>query len=922
MTGITSPDGYDAFISYSHANKAVATALHGALTRIGRPMFVRERVRRLRLFWDDESLPAGSLPENIKQALLRSRYFILLASPEAAQSKWVRWEVKFWHEHCSPENFLIAVVDGETAWGDEDFDWARTNALPEVLRGRLASEPFCIPLTDDGRTAGLSLRRPDFRRAVGKLAAPLHGIQPEDLDSLQLRQQRRQLRTAWSAVSVMLVLSIGVAAASVVAVQQRNRAEQQAAVALSRALAAESQTQRQPQLAAQLAATAFRSAPTAQAAGAMLAALERNRHVVSFVQPPDNAPPAQRTAVVTLAGHAALSPDGSLLAFAADDAERVSLWHVRQQRMLGELELPRRSVLALAFTPDGRSLISHDGGGFQIWDVETRRQRHAAAFEASSPELAVSPDGTLLAARDRDAEPSAPQMWDLRTGAPRQLPEAPVELSGPLAFAPDGRRLLVGQAESAGWITTAMVPLDVGTGSWLPQESVPVGAHLEAIGGGLLVTSENEQLQLRDMATGAQLASAPLPGGALRVEISGDGSTVLVVDSSLHVTALDRGLGDPVRLTEETSQVLDLALSADGGLVGVVSDNGAVSVLSPDTDARVLAHPSPPDDLKLEALAVRGQRAVVAGTRGIRVWNLARGTVERALPVVADPDDLSAYSIAAALDGSGSRLAVQVGGRVGIWDLGTGEEIQRFRGPYDFQQSITRSAGIRFLAGDRAVLVDRIGGPEVVDVASGAVIGKVPVSGEQSGFAVDRDGSTVAVVEDDLNGVVGIHEWDGRTLQRAGEVTGGFRIDDVAVSPDGGRIAITEADNQIFVRDVAGTSRTEMQLPELSPPGGLTFSPDGEVLVGLGDGISFWEVSTGVLIGEWRVPDPGGGHDGDPELTDDGRLVVTRSGAPHQWALGSQQWLAALCEMGVGELRGQERSQYLGGIDVPPACSG
>ncbi|MEU5845439.1 toll/interleukin-1 receptor domain-containing protein [Saccharopolyspora shandongensis] len=914
--------GHDAFISYSHADKDVAAALYKGLTRLARPNFRR---RAMRVFRDAESLSAGSLPKSIERGLLDSRYFILLASPNAARSEWVRREVGLWQEHRSPENFLIAVAGGEVNWGDGDFDWSRTDALPPGLSGWFDSEPLCVPLATARRRDALSLRHAEFRSAVCKLAAPVRDVAPDELDSEDIRLHRRRKYVARSLVALLCVLTLIAGVASILAVQQRNRAEDQARVALSRALAAESLAQPNARLAAQLAGVAYSSAPTTQARGALMAVLNRNRRVVSFVRPPEKEVHANRPAASPPQSHVSLSPDGSLLAFAAGEDAQISLWDTRQHRVIGELRQPQPGVQALQFTPDGRTLIAHDGGGFQIWDVATRRQVGDLVHESPFPRIAVSPDSSLLAATDGDAGVSTrpPQLWDLRTGEETLLAEAPVEVSAPLVFTPDGRRLLVGHAGSgpAGSTTSALLPVDVATGSWLPQEALPATGGEAAAGGGLLVVSDGEQVQLWDLANRAQVASMHHPGGVDSVAISADGSTVAIADRSFRVIALDRNLRNPVQLTEETTPVLGLALSANGDLAAVAATDNGVSLLSARSDARVISQPAPLGDLELEALAVGGRRAVVAGAGGAQVWDLASGTVERTLPTTTAPGDISSWEIRVALNSAGTRLALQVGGQAGIWDLDTGRELQRFSGTYDAQNSIYGSAGIRFLSGDYAVLVDRDGGPEIVDVRSGDVIGKVEVPGLEGGFATDREGRTVAVVEDDALGIIGVYRWDGQELSRVGEVGGGFRVRDLAISPDGGRIAFTDIDNRIFLRDLDGTLATEIQPPELSGAGLLTFSPDGGTLIDGDDAIRFWDVSTGALIGTWAVDGANHVHSTRPALTDDGDLVVAATGAPHRWAVRPDQWRTALCALGAGELQGPERAQHLGGIEVSPACT-
>ena len=135
---------YDAFISYSHAaDGKLAPALQTALQRFAKPWY---RLRALHLFRDQTSLSAtpGLWPAIEAGADRDSRYFLLLASPEAAQSRWVQQEVAWWLEHKSPQTLLIALTDGKIVRqpGAKDFDWSEADhALPPTLQGGLHREP-------------------------------------------------------------------------------------------------------------------------------------------------------------------------------------------------------------------------------------------------------------------------------------------------------------------------------------------------------------------------------------------------------------------------------------------------------------------------------------------------------------------------------------------------------------------------------------------------------------------------------------------------------------------------------------------------------------------------------------------------------------------------------------------------------------
>src|SRR3990172_6746595 len=125
---------YKAFMSYSHAaDGELAPALQSALHRFAKSWY---RLRAMRVFRDKTSLSATpELWPTIEKAMSESEYFLLLASPQAAASRWVQQEVDWWLEHRSVDKLFILVTDGELIWDRPtgDFDWTKTTALPRDL---------------------------------------------------------------------------------------------------------------------------------------------------------------------------------------------------------------------------------------------------------------------------------------------------------------------------------------------------------------------------------------------------------------------------------------------------------------------------------------------------------------------------------------------------------------------------------------------------------------------------------------------------------------------------------------------------------------------------------------------------------------------------------------------------------------------
>src|ERR1700692_477739 len=236
---------YDAFVSYSHAkDKPIAAALQSAIQKLGKPW---SRRRALRLFRDDTSLAATPhLWPMIEQALAQSRFFLLLASPEAATSRWVGKEVSCWLDRNSIDTVLIGLTGGELVWdeGSGDFAGGPNAPLPPALAKRFATEPKWVDLRSyrAGADGSASTRDAKFTELAADFAAAIRGMPKEDLLSQEVRQQRRALTLAWSAAASLLLLAVAATTAGIFAyraqqeaIVQRNRAEATLAAATQNA---------------------------------------------------------------------------------------------------------------------------------------------------------------------------------------------------------------------------------------------------------------------------------------------------------------------------------------------------------------------------------------------------------------------------------------------------------------------------------------------------------------------------------------------------------------------------------------------------------------------------------------------------------------------------------------------------------------
>jgi len=225
---------YNAFISYSHAaDGKLAPALQAALEKFAKPWY---KLRNLDIFRDEDSLSASPhLWENIKGALSTSEYLVYLASPQSADSKWVKLEIEYWLEHKSLDKLLIVLTDGEILWDDskKKFKNPEHNSLPEILENKFDVEPYYIDLRASKTEVDLSLNNPIFKKEVLKLAAHLHGKAPHDLASKAVMVHRNMMLVRNSAIVILVLLLSFSILQTIEAKNQTNLAEEKTKAALT-----------------------------------------------------------------------------------------------------------------------------------------------------------------------------------------------------------------------------------------------------------------------------------------------------------------------------------------------------------------------------------------------------------------------------------------------------------------------------------------------------------------------------------------------------------------------------------------------------------------------------------------------------------------------------------------------------------------
>ncbi len=381
--------GYDAFISYSHRlDAAIAARLQAELQRFAKPWY---QVRALRVFRDQTSLAASpQLWATIQQAMGNSRWLILIASPESAQSPWVAKEICWWREHRPANHILIAVTDGQLVWDASagDLDWAASTALSkEALGHAFAQEPRWVDVRW-AREQETSLRSADprFQDAVADLAAAIRQQPKDSLIGEHIRQRRRTIRSLMAGLAALVVLLAFAVAAAVVAVRQRDRAIREETVATAGQLAstAITLTGSHPDIAQLFAVKAYQLDPgNPQTRAALFAAVQSDPQVQRFIDAP-----GQVSAIAS-------SANGRTIVAGTRNGW-IQTWSVPGFRpvKVGRLN---GVINAVAVSADGTTIAAATGEDARIWGPGQRVQSGSAPPGTTFSAVGVSPSGRFAA---------------------------------------------------------------------------------------------------------------------------------------------------------------------------------------------------------------------------------------------------------------------------------------------------------------------------------------------------------------------------------------------------------------------------------------------------------------------------------------------------------------------------------------------
>jgi len=536
----------------------------------------------------------------------------------------------------------------------------------------------------------------------------------------------------------------------------------------------------------------------------------------------------------------AFSPDGRQVL--SLDGAIVKLWDAATGR---EIRTFVAGTGPAAFSPDGRSVVSLDGATVKLWDVATGREirTFVAGHTDDIRSVALSSDGRQVLSGSVDG---TIKLWDMATGSEIKTFRGHKYIVKSIAFSPDGRRFL------SSCIDNTVRLWDMATGRRIRTfrlrwyENTPIAFSPD--GRQVLSGSGDKTIKLWDAATGRRIRTfAGHTTLVQSVAFSPDGRQVLSGSYDSTVKLWDAATSREIRtFTGHTSYVNSVAFSPDGRQVLSGSDDKTIKLWDAATGREIRTFAGHAEFVNSVTFSPDG-RQVLSGSSDytVRLWDATIGREIRIFTGHTSDVNSVAFSPDGrqVLSGSGD---IQLGdtNNFKLWDATTGKEIRTLK------QEV-RGWGVNsvtFSPDGRQVLSgSQDGKARLWDAATGRMIQFFPRHqiGDINSVAFSPDGRQVLSGSSDYT----VRLWDATLGREIRTFTGHTSyVNSVAFSPDGRQVLSAGSwDRTVKLWDATTGSEIRTFAGHASGVNSVAFSPDGrQVLSGSGDRtVKLWDAATG-----------------------------------------------------------------------------
>lgn len=674
-------------------------------------------------------------------------------------------------------------------------------------------------------------------------------------------RQRRRARISIALAAIALVLALVAALEYLNANAQRTQANQARATARSRALAAEAITDYQHTLGRGLllAVQAYKTAPTAQARGALIGGLVKTEGMVAYLNAHAGAVNAvafdpvepvlasgsvdgsvvlwnygtgRRTtlrAVSEPINGVAFSPGGNIVAAASDDGS-VNIFDAATGKRLRTLRGNAGQVYGVAFDP-ARNIVAsvNENGSVILWNVATGERLRTLVDPAGEMNgVAFSPSGQTIATADGDG---LTMLWNVRSGhRTRTLRTDDTSPVNGVAFSRQGSTIATADTDGLVYLW------DARTGQLRHALNDGDGAAIESVafspkGQTVVAGGADNDLRTWNATTGDLLRTFQGQTAAVEsVAFSPDGNMMASGSADESVILWDvTPVGGTTTLDAHKGRVYSVAFGAGGRTLAAANGNGTVSLWDVGTRRELRVLRPRMGAVESVAFATSGKELAAVGNDGsVVVWDTATGRLRLSRSDGGDGDALNSV----AFSPSGNLLAAASDfGSVFLWNVPTGRLLYKLHRQAGVIHAVTFASGGTMLASAGAD-----GTIVLWDPRTGRYLRTLVGLGDPvEGVAFSPvDGALLASASDDDT----VTLWNAATGQQLGATLQGHQaqVYTVAFSPDGRTLASGSVDHTVIVWNLA-TRLAEPLGGHADNVNSVAYSPDGSLLAsGSADG--------------------------------------------------------------------------------------
>jgi WD40 repeat protein len=374
----------------------------------------------------------------------------------------------------------------------------------------------------------------------------------------------------------------------------------------------------------------------------------------------------------------ALSPNDKWVAVSDNDLKTVTVYSFDGTRKLCKLKSKWNFFDSLEFTPDGKSLLTHEQGGVLIWDISSGKPQAAIPLEQEVFRKAtLSPDGKKIALIGGDGRDIG---WlDVATGKPLDAWKGRSERIYSLAFSRDGKTVVTGD-----WGVVRV--WDASKGKVIQEPTGPdqicYALAFSANGKTVLAASYNSLYFLEGQTLKERIRipvamdPSQYPDYRFSVVLSPDGTTAAFLGPKDEIVVVDSRNPDKVQTLRRPEWLpASLAFSSDGTrLYALGHKSSGLRVWDLKTGKEGLSLDETLQPLSNLSIAHGSEKlaVVVKGTEPrCRLWDLRTGKEQPSLKLTNGPDKIM-------LSNDGKLLATYYRNRdLSVWDVAKQVELHR-----------------------------------------------------------------------------------------------------------------------------------------------------------------------------------------------------------------------------------------------------